>query len=115
MKIRIHETDFEGTPVECTGEFLTGKTALDIVEQMKMNPFSGSLTPLTFMRQTLDFISQKEFVLPDNPETAAVAFLQRLSATGFAKFELDEGELDVDHPAPFYPDGEKGVPFPGKR
>lgn len=98
MKIRIHETDFEGAPVECTGEFFTGNTALDIVEQMKMNPFTGSLTPLAFMRQTLEFIKQKEFALPDDSEMAAVAFLQRLTATGFARYELDDGEFDDTHP-----------------
>ena len=46
MKIRIYETDFEGNPVECTGEYFSGKTALDIVNAMKMNPFQASLTPL---------------------------------------------------------------------
>ncbi|MEG2074947.1 MAG: hypothetical protein RRY34_00470 [Victivallaceae bacterium] len=95
MKIRIHETDFEGNPVECTGEFFIGKTALDIVEGMKMNPFTGSLTPLTFMRQTLDFIGQENFALPTEPETAATAFLQRLTALGFAHYELDEGEISI--------------------
>lgn len=114
MKIRIYETDFEGHPVEYTGEFFAGKNATDIVEQMKMNPFTGSLKPLDFMRQVLDSNGQKEAALPENENAAAVAFLQRLTATGFAKFELDDGELDMDHPAPFCPDGEKGVPFPEK-
>lgn len=100
MKIRIHETDFEGHPVECTGEFFTGKNALDIVEQMKMNPFTASLKPVEFMRQVLDFNGQSEFELPEDPDAAAVAFLQRLTATRFAKFELEDFELNVDHPAP---------------
>ena len=39
MKIRIHETDFEGRPLDCSGEFFSGKTALDIVERMSINPF----------------------------------------------------------------------------
>ena len=39
MKIRIHDTDFDGNPVGCTGEFFRGATALDIVVSMKMNPF----------------------------------------------------------------------------
>lgn len=98
MKIRIHETDFEGSPVECTGEFFSGKTALDIVEQMKMNPFTGSLPPVEYMRQTLDFIGQSDVVLPDDSDDAAVAFLQRLTATGYAKYELDDGELDDANP-----------------
>ena len=54
MKIRIYETDFEGNPVECTGDFFSGATALDIVNAMKMNPFQASRTPLEFMRWMLD-------------------------------------------------------------
>ena len=34
MKIRIYETDFEGNPVECTGEYFSGRTAMDIVNAM---------------------------------------------------------------------------------
>lgn len=104
MKIRIYETDFEGNPVECTGDFFSGATALDIVNAMKMNPFNSHLEPLAFMRQTLGFIGQKDFALPDEPEKAAQAFLQRLTALGFAHYEIDDGELDADHPA------EAGVP-----
>lgn len=99
MKIRIHDTDFDGNPVECTGEFFRGATALDIVIGMKMNPFNSHLEPLAFMRQTLSFIGQKDFALPDEPEKAAQAFLQRLTALGFAHYEIDDGELDTDHPA----------------
>jgi hypothetical protein len=105
MKIRIHDTDFDGNPVECTGEFFRGATALDIVIGMKMNPFNSHLEPLAFMRQTLSFIGQKDFALPeDEPAKAAQAFLQRLTALGFAHYEIDDGELDADHPA------ETGVP-----
>ena len=100
MKIRIHETDFDGNPVECTGEFFTGKNALEIIEQMKMNPFTASLEPVEFMRQTLEFIGQENFVLPEDQDKAAQIFLQRLTVLGFAHYELDEGELDTDHPEP---------------
>ena len=27
MKIRIYETDFDGRPVDCSGEYFSGKTA----------------------------------------------------------------------------------------
>jgi len=100
MKIRIHETDFEGHPVDCTGDFFAGRTALEIVAAMQLDPFNGSLTPLEFMRQTLDGIGQKKFALPDDPERAAIEFLQRLTILGFAVFVLDDGELDVSHPLP---------------
>ena len=98
MKIRIHDTDFEGHPLDCSGEYFSGKTALDIVERMTLNPFQSHLTPIEFMEQTLATIGEKEFSLPEDPETAALAFLLKLTALGFAEFALDEGELDTQHP-----------------
>lgn len=103
MKIRIHETDFEGRPLDCSGEYFNGKTALDIVEAMKMNPFQSHLTPHGFMAEMLAAIGQKDFELPCDPEKAAVAFLQRLTAFGYARFELDDGELDTQHYIPGSP------------
>ena len=98
MKIRIYETDFEGRPVDCTGEFFSGPTALAVVEGMKMNPFQNHLTAREFMGQLLATIGEKEFSLPEDPETAALAFLQKLTALGYAEFALDDGELDTQHP-----------------
>ena len=98
MKIRIHETDFEGHPLDCSGEYFSGKTALDIVEGMTMNPFQSHLTPHKFMEQTLATIGEKSFSLPEDPETAALAFLQKLTALGYAEFAIDKGELDTQHP-----------------
>ena len=97
MKIRIYETDFDGRPVDCSGEYFSGKTALDIVEGMTLNPFQSHLTPIEFMAQTLATIGEKEFSLPEDPETAALAFLQKLTALGYAKFAVDKGELDTQH------------------
>ena len=98
MKIRIYETDFDGRPVECSGEYFSGKTAIDIVEGMTMNPFQSHLTPHGFMEQTWATIGEKSFSLPEDPETAALAFLQKLTALGYAEFALDKGELDTQHP-----------------
>ena len=95
MKIRIYETDFEGNPVECTGEVFNGPTALTIVEAMQMNPFTASLEPLAFMRQILDRIGQREFELSGPPEKAAITFLQRLTALGYAGYELEPGEVEI--------------------
>ena len=97
MKIRIFETDFEGHPVECTGEYFTGSTALGIVEAMKMNPFTASLDPLDFMRQVLDRIGQQDFELVGPPEKAAIVFLQRLTALHFAEYVLEPDEIDLSH------------------
>ena len=100
MKIRIYETDFDGRPVDCSGEYFSGKTALDIVEGMTMNPFQSHLTPHKFMEQTLATIGEKEFSLPEDPETAALAFLQKLTALGYAEFAIDKDEWDTQHSLP---------------
>ena len=97
MKIRIHDTDFEGHPLDCSGDYFTGETALDIVEAMGMNPFQSHLTPHGLMYETLEIIGQKAFPLPEDLEKAAIAFLQRLTALGYAKFELDDGEFITQH------------------
>ena len=93
MKIRIYETDFEGHPVECTGEFFSGPSAIAIVEAMKMSPFTASLDPLAFMRRVLDGIGQADFELTGPPEKAAIVFLQRLTALNFAEYELEKDEV----------------------
>jgi len=93
VKIRIYETDFEGHPVECTGEFFSGPSAIAIVEAMKMSPFTASLDPLAFMRRVLDGIGQADFELTGPPEKAAIVFLQRLTALNFASYELEEDEV----------------------
>ena len=100
MKIRIYETDFEGNPVECTGDFFPGATALDIVNAMKMNPFQASRTPLEFMRWMLASIGQEKFALPDDEGKAALLFLQRLTTLGYATFVIDADEVDLEHPIP---------------
>ena len=108
MKIRIYETDFEGKPVECTGEFFSGATALAIVEAMKLNPFTADLEPQVFMRRTLDRIGQTDFELPGPPEKAAVVFLQRLTALGYAEYVLEPDEV-VRNPANVGHSGNDGI------
>lgn len=114
MKIRIYETDFEGNPVECTGEYFSGKTAMDIVNAMKMNPFQASLTPLEFMRWMLASIGQEKFALPDDEGKAALLFLQRLTTLGYATFELDADEVDLEHPIPPMQENPKKQVFPAR-
>jgi hypothetical protein len=62
-----------------------------------MNPFQSHLTPHGFMAEMLAAIGQKAFPLPEDLETAAIAFLQRLTALGYAEFAIDEGELEMQH------------------
>ena len=114
MKIRIYETDFEGNPVECTGEYFSGATALDIVNAMKLNPFQASQTPLEFMRWMLASIGQEKFALPDDEGKAALLFLQRLTTLGYATFELDADEVDLEHPIPPMQENPKKQVFPAR-
>ena len=90
MKIRIHETDFEGKPVAFTGEYYVGANATEIVEAMKKNPFQIDLTVEEYMRKILDKIGQKDFVLTE--DDAPLEFLNLLAKLNYASFE----EQDVN-------------------
>ena len=97
MKIRIHDTDYEGQPVACTGELFSGDSALAIVEAMKRNPFNAHLEPLDFMRRTLAAIDRETTPLPAlDPSEAAEAFLAALEAAGFAVREGDDDDTVID-------------------
>lgn len=98
MKIRIYETDFEGHPVEYTGEFFSGPSALAIVESMKMDPFNASLEPVKYMQNVLKSIGQKKTVLPIIPEQAAEIFLQCLAKNRYACF-VDDDPQDYFSPS----------------
>ena len=84
MEIRIFETDFDGNPVDCTGEILTGSNALDIVEAMQMNPFNASLSAIDFMQKILAKLKLK-VDLPNDPDDAAAVFIKTLISNGYAQ------------------------------
>ena len=84
MEIRIFETDFDGNPVSCTGEFYFGKEPIDIVEAMQMNPFNASVPAITFMENILSKLNIK-VALPDDPNQAAAIFLDALKNNGYAQ------------------------------
>jgi len=90
MKVRINETDLNGKPIHDSGEVLTGETHLDIIDGMKMSPFTAGLEPLAYMRDVLALTGQSDFPLPDAPEAAAKAFLLKLAATGLVQFLEDD-------------------------
>ena len=97
MKIRIHDTDYEGQPVAYTGELFAADSALAVVEAMKRNPFNAHLEPLDFMRRTLAAIGREATLLPvDDPSAAAEAFLATLEAAGFAVREGGNDDTVID-------------------
>ena len=65
---------------------------------MKINPFQNHLTAQEFMGHLLAAIGEKEFPFPEDPEMAAVTFLQKLTTLEYAEFAIDKGELDTQHP-----------------
>jgi len=90
MIIRIHSTDPDGRPVECTGDYFIGETALEIVEGMMLNPFTTDADAVAYMRRILAVIGQEGATLPSKPDAAAEAFLSILVAAGFAAWETKE-------------------------
>jgi len=83
MTIRLHETDYNGKPVAFTGEYFHGKTAADIVDAMKKNPFQIGLTRQQYMQSVLDKIGK--FTLTE--EDAELEFLNILAKHNYATFE----------------------------
>jgi len=90
MKVRINETDLNGKPIYDSGEVLNGESHLDIVEGMKIAPFTVNLEPLPYMRDVLARTGSPDFPLPEEPEAAAKAFLLKLAASGFVQFLEDD-------------------------
>ncbi|MDD5698130.1 MAG: DUF5049 domain-containing protein [Victivallaceae bacterium] len=90
MKVRVNETDLNGKPIYDSGEILSGENHLDIVEGMKIAPFTVNLEPLPYMRDVLARTGSPGFPLPDEPEAAAKAFLLKLAASGFVQFLEDD-------------------------
>lgn len=92
MKVRIHDTGPDGRPVDCTGDYFTGATFLEVVEGMMLNPFTQESGPLAYMRRILASIGEGQVQLSDDPNEAAEGFLSRLVAAGYASFETEGGK-----------------------
>ena len=90
MKVRVNETDLNGKPIYDSGEILSGESHLDIVEGMKIAPFTVTLEPLPYMRDVLARTGNPDFQLPEEPEAAARAFLLKLASSGFVQFLEDD-------------------------
>ena len=98
MKVRIHDTGPDGRPVDCTGDTFAGRTFLEVVEGMMLNPFTQDANPVAYMRRILAGIGVGQGQLPDEPDEAAEAFLSLLVAAGYAAFEpeVSGGKTEKD-------------------
>lgn len=90
MKVRIHDTGPDGRPVACTGDTFSGRTFIEVVEGMMLNPFTQDADPVAYMRRILAIIGEMQ-ELPDEPDEAAEAFLSQLAAAGYAAFAPEGG------------------------
>ena len=97
MIVRIHETDFKGRPRKFTGDYYQGKSAINIVERVMLNPFTSGMKPMEYMRSILNRIGQEKFLLPeDDEEKAAEIFLQRMVDLGYAMYYRDTGRYNEE-------------------
>jgi hypothetical protein len=92
MKIQLHEATLDGEPLAKTGEILTGKDPVQLVQIMKMQtPFTYEMEHREYMEKVLRNINQDEPPLPEDDSEAAKEFLSRLGSYGFISF-LPAGE-----------------------
>lgn len=91
MRVRIHGTGPDGRPVAYTGDTFAGRTFIEVVEGMMINPFTQDAAPVAYMRRILAGIGTGGGPLPDEPDEAAEAFLSRLVAAGYAAFVPEWG------------------------
>jgi hypothetical protein len=87
MKIQLHEATLDGEPLAQTGEILTGKDPVQLVQIMKMQtPFTYEMGHREYMEKVLRNINQDEPPLPEDDSEAAKEFLTRLGTHGFISF-----------------------------
>lgn len=87
MTVCIYYCDEDGNPVKGTGEFFSGDSALGVIEALKNNPFQMHLTAHEYMQNILAGIDAQGVELPENPEQAAMVFLQTLASQGYAEIK----------------------------
>ena len=96
MLILLRDTDLDGQPIIGSGLLISGETALEVVHKMQAtSPFNvGDLTG--YMRHVLDAACDDE-ALPEDGETAARTFLERLARQGLVEF-VKEGLTEAAPP-----------------
>ena len=94
MKVQLHEMNLDGKPMDETGEIITGKDVMEIVENMKrQSPFTFDQPLPEYMKNMLGKLGGGAVEpLPDDGGEAAAEFLSRLGSRGMITF-LPEGEV----------------------
>jgi len=91
MKVQLHETNLDGKPMGETGEIISGKDVMEIVENMKrQSPFTFDQPTPEYMKNMLEKLEGKTMEpLPEDREAAA-EFLSRLGSHGMIRFLPDD-------------------------
>ena len=94
MKVQLHEMNLDGKPLDETGEIITGKDVMEIVENMKrQSPFTFDQMASEYMKNMLVKLGGAAAEpLPDDGGAAAAEFLSRLGSHGMITF-LPDGEV----------------------
>jgi len=90
IKLRMHQTTFNGKPLSETGKIVSGEDAYEVIEAMKLqSPFTADMTA----RQYIDNILAKIMPEGKTSEIDATGFLTKLAERGFISF-LPTGEIE---------------------
>jgi len=89
MRVRFFETDYDGIPVPCSGDYFSGNNASEIVEKMKMNPFQGSMSVKDFIMDMLARTGIGNAGLPEDENFLAEWFIGLMVKNGYAEYTED--------------------------
>lgn len=88
MKIIRHDIEPDGSPVPGSGKLIEALSARELVEIMRYEtPFTADQPLDVFMEQTLAKLDKTLPQLPNNPESAATEFLNRLAAANIISYK----------------------------
>ena len=106
LKIQIHVACYDGRPIPGTGDCISGKDPLEIVEALKMrSPFTADMQSEEYIKSVRATFRPEKTVYPEeNLEKTAGDFLQELAKFGFISFlpteETPDSQLQTPDSSP---------------
>jgi hypothetical protein len=94
LKVQIHITCPDGEPISGSGDSISGKSSLEIIDAMKnLSPFTAEMSSEEYIKNVNGKISKENLSFPEiSPEKTAEEFLLKLAKHGFISF-LPCGEI----------------------